>query len=195
MLKFEDTMQNNSATTGSGFRDLQVLMPGYSAGAKATQLFSDNWAAAMAPFDHHRWMGNTGTNSYTWQCGGANAAGCSVIRWEDRALPSYAFLDHSFCKGCLGTPWEHVLLAANELGKDVWINVPVTASAPTVCRTNAAGDPNGCLDSGNPTHTYEYQLALLFKNGNNFTGNVGLKPELNIYIEHSNEVWNFGFKQ
>ena len=52
-----------------------------------------------------------------------------MIRWEDRALPSYAFLDKSLCPGCLGTPWEHVLLAANELDSDVWINVPVTASA------------------------------------------------------------------
>ena len=222
VLQFKDTQQNASASRGTGFRDFRVLMPGYSRGGgggssssgggvgsggsgssleanPARQLFSDNWAALMAPFDHHRWMGSTGTNSYFWQCAGENAAGCSVIRWEDRALPSYAFLDKTFCKGCLGTPWEHVLLAANELGKDVWINVPITASAPTVCRTNPTttsppGDPNLCLDH-DPTTTYEYQLALLFKNGNNYTGNVGLKPELNIYIEHSNEVWNFGFPQ
>jgi hypothetical protein len=34
---------------------------------------------------------------------------------------------------------------------------------------------------------YVRQLALLLKSG--------LKPSLNIYIEHSNEVWNFGFLQ
>lgn len=72
-------------------------------------------------------------------------------------------------------------------------------SAPTVCRTaptsdDPAGDPNKCLDA-DPTKTYEYQLALLFKNGNEFTGNKGLDPALNIYVEHSNEVWNFGFPQ
>jgi hypothetical protein len=81
----------------------------------------------------------------------------------------------------------------------VWINVPVTASAPTVCRTAATnidppGDPNKCLDA-DPTQTYEYQLALFFKNGNNYTGNVGLKDGLHLYVEHSNEVWNFGFPQ
>jgi hypothetical protein len=79
------------------------------------------------------------------------------------------------------------------------INVPVTASAPTVCRTapstnSPPGNPDKCLDT-DPTKTYEYQLALLFKNGNAFTGNKGLDPKLNIYIEHSNEVWNFGFPQ
>ena len=46
-----------------------------------------------------------------------------------------------------------------------------------------------------PPNRYEYQLALLFRDGNNATGGVGLKSHLNIYIEHSNEVWNFGFKQ
>ena len=56
------------------------------------------------------------------------------------------------------------------------------------------GNPNKCLDT-DPTLTYEYQLALLFKNGNEFTNHTGLHPDLNIYVEHSNEVWNFGFPQ
>ena len=34
---------------------------------------------------------------------------------------------------------------------------------------------------------YIRQLAKLMK--------AGLKPSLNIYLEHSNEVWNFGFLQ
>ena len=33
-----------------------------------------------------------------------------------------------------------------------------------------------------------YQLALLFRDGNSFTGGKGLNSNLNIYIEHSNEV-------
>jgi hypothetical protein len=78
--------------------------------------------------------------------------------------------------------------------QDVWINVPLQASSPTVCRTASAGDHTDCIKD-DPTSTYEYQLALLFRDGNNFTNNVGLKPHLKIYVEHSNEVWNFGFKQ
>eukprot|EP01052_Picozoa_sp_SAG31_P034361 SAG31_NODE_4006_length_3672_cov_1.463196_3_plen_459_part_00 len=190
VLKFEDTQQDAAAAKGTGFRDLRMLQPGHSVTGK--QLFSDNWAALMKTFDHLRWMGSTGTNSYSWLCGGDNAAGCSVIRWEDRALPSHAFSDKEFCKGCHGTSWEHVLLAANELKSDVWINVPVTASAPTVCRTapttdTPPGDPNQCLDE-DPTETYEHQLAKFFKDGNNYTGNVGLDEDLHIYVEHSNEV-------
>jgi hypothetical protein len=74
-LKFEDTQQDADAAKGSGFSQLQMLMPGYDQKKKAAQLFSDNWAALMKPFDHLRWMGSTGTNSYSWQCSGDNAAG------------------------------------------------------------------------------------------------------------------------
>ena len=188
VLTFSDTQSNSSAPLGTGFSDLKLLMPGYAAGStsKPTPLFSDDWAALLKPLDHVRWMGATGTNSYSWLCGGANAAGCSVIRWEDRTLPSYAYVDIKLCLGCHGMPWEHVLLAANEMNQDVWINVPVSASAPTVCRTKAVaegGDPHKCLDA-DPESTYEYQLALLFKNGNEFTNHVGLKPGLKIYVEY-----------
>jgi len=139
VLNFTGTRANASAANNTGFTDLQLLMPGSgnrgtslaaaemlatsTSPAPAAQLFSDNWAALLKPFDHTRWMGATGTNSYSWLCGGANAAGCSVITWGDRNLPSYAFTDERLCAGCHGVPWEHVLLAANELGQDVWINV------------------------------------------------------------------------
>ena len=58
VLKFEGTQANATAAKGSGFTGLRFIMPGYA--AKPTQLFSDNWAALMKPFDHLRWMGTTG---------------------------------------------------------------------------------------------------------------------------------------
>jgi hypothetical protein len=202
-LKFEGTQATPVSPNNTGFTNLKFLAPGYK--DKPEQLFTDNWAAVLKPFDHIRWMGATGTNSYSWKCGGDNAAGCSVIEWADRNLPAYAFTDSKLCKGCLGTPWEHVLLAANELQSDVWINVPVTASAPTLCQSPVTDPKEGAKPGANPhtcanptqdpTQTYEYQLALLFKNGNEYTNNTGLDSKLNVYIEHSNEVWNFGFPQ
>ena len=105
-LKFEDTQQNANAARDR-FRDLQMLMPGHKLPSK--QLFSDNWAALMKPFDHLRVMGVTGTNSYSWQCAG-DAAGCSVIEW-DRALASL-FLDKKVLRGCL-VRLGAILLAKN----------------------------------------------------------------------------------
>jgi len=68
--------------------------------------------------------------------------------------------------------------------KDIWINIPITAT----------GGCNGQENTIDKT-SYLYQLALLLKNGNQFTGNKGLNADIKIYIEHSNEVWNFGFSQ
>jgi hypothetical protein len=76
----------------------------------------------------------------------------------------------------------------------VWINVPLSASSPDVCRTLPNGDHETCVIEA-PETTYEFQLALLFRDGNEFTGHKGLAEGLHLYVEHSNEVWNYGFKQ
>jgi hypothetical protein len=79
-----------------------------------------------------------------------------------------------------------VLLAANELKKDIWINVPITASGPyggqpSAGRTHSAtawcvvtSAPRlwfrlvavtGTNTPSDKTKTYVYQLALLFRDG------------------------------
>eukprot|EP00730_Choanoeca_flexa_P013540 TRINITY_DN5433_c0_g1_i2.p1 TRINITY_DN5433_c0_g1~~TRINITY_DN5433_c0_g1_i2.p1 ORF type:complete len:631 (+),score=162.04 TRINITY_DN5433_c0_g1_i2:274-1893(+) len=186
VLLFQNTRRYASAANGTGFTDLRVVHEKYF--DRQDQLFTDEWAELMAPYNHLRFMGITAMNSYSWLCGGDNAYGCSVIEWQDRVLPNYAMRGHTtLCRGCVGgAPWEHVLLAANELKKDIWINIPITASSPTV---------QGNFTPSDKTKTYVYELAMLFKEGNEYTNGQGLDPSLNIYIEHSNEVWNFGFRQ
>lgn len=107
----------------------------------------------------------------------------SFLAWDQRS-----FVNDSTQKGWAdlrpgkhGWAWEYVILLANEIevNKDIWINVPVSAS--------------GCLPYPEPnceqdTGSYIHQLALLLKNGSEFTDNKGLKNNLKIYIEHSNEV-------
>lgn len=64
-----------------------------------------------------------------------------------------------------GVAWEYVAELANVSGKDIWINIPIAA-----------------------TTDYITQLARFLKarlTNSNVT----------IYLEHSNEVWNFGFGQ
>eukprot|EP00730_Choanoeca_flexa_P017862 TRINITY_DN8644_c0_g1_i1.p1 TRINITY_DN8644_c0_g1~~TRINITY_DN8644_c0_g1_i1.p1 ORF type:complete len:620 (+),score=168.54 TRINITY_DN8644_c0_g1_i1:126-1985(+) len=186
VLQFNNTRRTASSPNNTGFTDLRVIHENYF--DRQEQLFTDEWAALMAPYNHLRFMGAMGMNSYSWLCGGDNPYACSVFEWKDRALPTYALRSGTLlCKGCVGAhPWEHVLLAANELNKDIWINIPITASSPYVQGTNTSSDK---------TKTYVYQLALLFRDGNEYTNYKGLNPKLNIYIEHSNEVWNYGFKQ
>ena len=118
--------------------------------------------------------------------------------WSDRRLPTAIFAsgktfssgnydfttpggDASETRGA-GVAWEHIIEAANLLGSDAWISVP-----------HAADD------------AYVEQLAKLFRFGSDAQGNVydgpvsdpvhaPLDPDLNVYVEYSNEVWSRGYK-
>jgi len=80
-------------------------------------------------------------------------------------------------------PWEDVITLSQAAKKGVWVNMPVSATLNLL----PGGAPN--------TSCYVYKWASLLRNGNEFTGNKGIGSDLPIYVEHSNEVWNFGFGQ
>ena len=100
--------------------------------------------------------------------GWSGTNGSTEQNWSDRLLPTYAQI------GLPGqmVPWEYVIALANAADRDLWLNVPEEA-----------------------TNDYITQLAELIKNGDTVGGvtYAGLTPSLNLYIEHSNEVWNGGF--
>jgi len=98
--------------------------------------------------------------------------------WTDRKLPGAM-------KGTWGdrhAVWENEVLLANETGKDLYITVPINASPD-----------------------YVSKLANLLRFGsdgvNPYSGPVdnpiypGLNPNLRVYVEWANEVWNWGFGQ
>lgn len=174
VLNFADTVRTPGAGTNTGLTNLKCIRPGYP----ASQIFATEFVNSLAPFSHMRFMGWLGTN---YNAGSYSDPGHHIIEWADRALPTDAWMgsDTPLRAGAHGIPWEYIILLANQVNKDVWINIPVSASGAKVTDTSS----------------YVYQLALLLKNGNAFTGNRGLNPNLNIYIEHSNEVWNPLFSQ
>ena len=115
--------------------------------------------------------------------------------WSDRTLVSDNFWSaYAFDSGTgvntgvsdvaplAGAPWEVQIALANETGKDVYINIPSNVSA-----------------------SYLTNLANLFAYGSNgvtpYTSVQSdpvwkpLNPDLKVYIEFSNETWNFGFVQ
>ena len=120
VLKFMDTRalpSSPKALNGTGFTKLRIYRPGYTppAAGQPAQLFTDNWAALLSIYERTRWMGTTGTNSYMWRCAPPNAASCSVVQWDERHTPNMAFQSFRPDMPPKATPWEHVLLAANEL--------------------------------------------------------------------------------
>ncbi len=96
--------------------------------------------------------------------------------WSDRSLPTDATQEILLTKtisdenntypvtSSKGIAWEYSIELANELYKDMWINVPILA-----------------------TDDYVTQLATLLKRN--------LSPNLKVYVEYSNEVWNDSFMQ
>jgi len=174
VLNFSDTIRTPGAGTNTGITNLKCIRPGYP----SSQIFATEFLNVLAPFSHMRFMGWLDTN---FDSGYYGDPGHHVIEWADRALPTDAWMggDNPLRPGAHGVPWEYIILLANQVNKDIWINIPVSASGAKIT----------------DTASYVYQLALLLKNGNAFTGNRGLNPNLNIYIEHSNEVWNSLFSQ
>ncbi len=194
VLRFTNTRANPTSPTrinGSGFTNMSLWRPGYGPTFGKSQLFTDEFKSLISIFSRTRWMRATGTCDYDWRCGPPNAAACSVIGWEERSRPGLAFYpvgDHTLPPQA--TPFEHLVLAANELNSDLWINVPLTASSPNICRVSpsatASNNHTKCIKE-DETQTFEYQLALLMRDGNHATGGVGLKKGLKLYVEHSNE--------
>lgn len=92
--------------TSGGVRDVRLV----PAGTPPTQTFTDEFRAAAAPFGTLRLMDFLETN------------GNPVRRWSERTTPASATQ-----AGERGAAYEYAVQLANELQKDIWINVPVHA--------------------------------------------------------------------
>ncbi|MGD0732355.1 MAG: fibronectin type III domain-containing protein, partial [Terracidiphilus sp.] len=203
VISFTNTIRTYGGATNTGITNLQVIRPGFTvaqANSTTNGIFDPAFLTALAPFSYLRFMTWTGTNI----CPFYTAGSTPLLNWSQRSLPTDMYqgiaggVMGSTCQGTTGIPagregswgisWEYVILLANEANKDIWINIPISATG--------GSDPNDPTYVASPdTSSYVYNLAYLLKNGDAFTGNVGLKSGLHIYIEHSNEVWNSAFRQ
>lgn len=135
MLSFEGT--------NGGVRDVQLL----PADSPPGQTFSAEFRSAVAPFGTLRFMDFLRTN------------GNPVRQWSERTTPSAASQADE-----KGGAYEYAIQIANEMGKDIWLNIPFGA------------DDN-----------FVRQLATLLK--------TSLAPGRVVYVEYSNELWNYAFSQ
>lgn len=148
--------------TSGGVQDVKLMRP-VSPGSSETYgedaLFTRAFKQAVEPFSTIRFMDFTATN---WN---------QQKVWSDRVQPDAASFNRSADENGYGwqgrgAAWEYVVLMANELGKDAWINVPFWVD-----------------------EDYIRRLAELLRDGNSHTR--GLDKERKLYVEFSNEVWNY----
>jgi hypothetical protein len=167
------------ADTGGTLQNLHIIRPGYS--TVNPPLFTNEFLASYLSLGPTtlRFMDADDTN------------GNLVANWSERTLPTYAFpglasltktvniavnsqVQQTTLTTSAGLPWEYMIALANAVHADLWINIPVLA-----------------------TDYYVQQLASLIKNGDNVGGvaYAGLAPDLNVYVEYGNEMWNYDFQQ
>ncbi len=129
--------------TDGGVRNLKVMRPG----TQPDQLFTQQFLDYNTRFNVIRFMDWTRTN------------GSTVQTWDDRNAPQSG----NWRSGS-GIPYEVCIDMCNQLGSDLWLNVPHRA------------DDN-----------FIREMARLVRDR--------LNPNLHVYIEYSNETWNFLFPQ
>lgn len=132
-------------------------------------LFLAEFEKKLRPFSTLRFMDLLASN------------GNLVKNWSERTWPS----EGSRAKPD-GIAYEDMIQLSNELGTDVYVNVPVLATDDYICRLarllkyGEAGDKSdGPCDPSAP----------------GAAGAVKLNPNLRIYVELGNEIWNGGFDQ
>jgi len=173
-LTFTNTQRTSTSGTNTGITNVVLMRPsavGSATPLASTQVFNPPFLAALSDFAALRTMDFSATN------------GNEIVHWSDRTRPG----DASQAIGNPGVPaggwegpggaWEYMVLLANTTGKDLWINVPLNAD-----------------------NDYITKLAQLMKYGSDGTTPYtsaqtspvwpGLNPNLHLYVEFSNEVWN-----
>lgn len=176
-LIFENTKRTASSAVGSGVTSIKLmrpLTPGSAQSYPPATLFASPSKTLISKFSVIRFVDFLATS------------GNAQMNWSDRSLPSWASFQRQPSEAYgwmgIGAPWEHVILLANETGKDVWINIPVNATDAyilNVARMFAYGS-----DGVNPYQSVQTNPVYPPLNSN-----------LKVYVEYSTELyasWNFG---
>jgi hypothetical protein len=175
-LVFVGTRRTPSSPVGSGVTGVKLMRPvspGSSQSYPPSVLFHAPLKEQLSRFRVIRFMDYLAT------------VGNQAAEWADRPLPSWMSFNRPGIAPDVnwqgvGGCWEHVVLFANELDRDAWVNIPVKAS-----------------------DDYVRKVALLLRYGsdgvNPYEGPQAspayppLAPHLKIYVEYSNELWNSFF--
>ena len=132
--------------------------------ADGSQVFGNEFLTAISRFQLFRTMNAVNTNDNT-----PNYP--DQTEWNERKTPDYATQTANNVAGSVektGVAWEYLIQLANQTDSDIWVNIPVSAS-----------------------DSYITNLARLLRDGNAAT--APLKPNLKLYVEWSNEIWNGQF--
>lgn len=166
-IRFSSTRRTAADAANTGVTNIRLMRPsapGSVTPYPPTTAITREYLDRLAPFSCIRYMGWTHTNDVNTETTWA-----SRIRWSRASIAS----------GNGKANWESVIVMANAANKDAWICIPHQVD-----------------------DTYIRNLALMFKYGSDgnepYTSAQSnpvvppLNPNLKLYVEYSNEIWNFG---
>lgn len=162
-LRFVGATRNDGSGQ-NGAKRIQLMRPvslGSTTSFAETDKFNTNLTNIVQKFQVIRYMDFLATNGNTQTV------------WSDRTLPNKAF----WGREGFGGPWEIVIQHANAMQKDAWINIPAMVNdqyIQNVARTFLYGS-----DGVNPYTTPQANPVF-----------SPLDPNLKLYVEYSNELWN-----
>ncbi len=110
-------MLSFTGTTG-GVRNVRLIRPGYT-----TETFTREALDLLRPYNTLRFMTYVYTNG-RW----TPTTGNMVREWADRTPATYATMNKMLNGIVSGGAWEYAIQLANDLDKDVWVNVPDQAT-------------------------------------------------------------------
>ena len=169
--------------TENGIKNLTVIRPDYH--DRADQTFTDEFLAALAPFPVLRFMDWTKTNnSNPYQ---KDPWPSNITRWNTNRNQITDATQREWGSRRNETAWEYIIELSNTAKKDLWICLPVSADDDYIKKLAIL--MHSGVDMGSLDVSEDYDLADGVKTCE------PLDPTLKIYVEHSNEVWNYGFSQ
>jgi hypothetical protein len=165
-LKFRHTQRKPSSPVGGGIRDVSLMRPSKPGSAESYApgtLFAADLETFLSSFTVLRWILNFDKEA-DWS-GRVRPFRAKALRDNDPPI------------------WEHVIMLANETGRDLYLCTPVNATDDYLAKlarlirfgSDERGEPLAG-DSRRPAHP-------------------GLNPNLRLYLERSNEIWNWSFSQ
>uniref|UniRef100_UPI00405759EB fibronectin type III domain-containing protein n=1 Tax=Candidatus Electronema sp. TaxID=2698783 RepID=UPI00405759EB len=166
-ITFSSTRRTAASATNTGVTNVRLMRPSAPGSATPyppTTQITNEYLSRLAPFSCIRYMGWTHTND-----GSTETTWGRRIRWSRASIAS----------GNGRANWESVIVMANAANKDAWICIPHQVD-----------------------DTYIRNLALMFRYGSDgnepYTSAQSnpvvppLNPGLKLYVEYSNEIWNWG---
>lgn len=165
-LEFTSSQRTASSATDTGVTNVQLMRP-TSPGA----------STYYPPGTLFTTSGKDAMSAFTTERWLTTTEDTAEVNWSDRVLPSYFKANLAD-----NDVWEDLVMFANETGKDLYISIPVNATSAYV--TDLAELIKYGSDGVNPYTSPQANPVY-----------PGLNPNLNVYVEWSNEVWNPGFVQ